>query len=274
MRRTAFLLLLLAGCEPSLKIAMPARATDAEPTTSTIAASGVVRGRVSWQGPRPTFEPITVYQPTARSFANPRNVIICNDGTVMGAVVFLRKVPTTKAWSAAPASVEIDHDGLYFLETGTRTNTSFLRLGDTLTMTTRLEGITGVRGRGADFFTRMLPSPSEEATRICIQPGRVELTSASGQFWSCLDLFVCEHPHYAKTDAQGEFRFREVPVGEFEIVCWHPNWRFVGHERNPETGVIVRKTYAPAAEKRSAVRVTENDTTTVDFMLADEDFRR
>ena len=49
-------------------------------------------------------------------------------------------------------------------------------------------------------------------------------------------MFVCDHPYYAVTDADGRFRFPSVPAGQYELVAWHPNWVVAHTERNPENG--------------------------------------
>lgn len=264
----------LVGCDRALTVNLPARQSivNSEPQTS-VTATGTIVGQVRWSGELPNFEPIAVFDPTSRSLPNPRNASIGKDRSVAGAVVYLRNVPATeKSWPHAAVSVEVNADGLHFRESARKSNTAFVRVGDSIAIRSALDGITGVRGRGADFFTFMLPKLSDETRRVCSQPGRVELTSASGQFWSCLELFVCEHPFYATTDANGGFTFTDVPVGEYEIVCWHPNWRFVGHERNPESGIIVRKKYAPAVEKRTKVAVEVRQSAKVGFALQATDF--
>ncbi|MBY0457653.1 MAG: carboxypeptidase-like regulatory domain-containing protein, partial [Gemmataceae bacterium] len=54
----------------------------------------------------------------------------------------------------------------------------------------------------------------------------------------------------------GRFTFDQVPAGRYELVVWHPNWATTGHERNPETGLVQRVSYAPPLEFTREVTAT------------------
>jgi hypothetical protein len=124
-----------------------------------------------------------------------------------------------------------------------------------------------LRGRGVAYFTLAFPDPNKELTKTFNTPGRVELSSAAGYHWARANLFVCEHPYFALTDREGRFRFEQVPAGPVSVVAWHPNWHAAKQERDPETGLVSRTTYAAALEVSASASVEVGRTTTADVKL-------
>jgi hypothetical protein len=278
MTRLALLLPLLAvGCDGSLAVNIP---SPAEPVPLPAndrfdpAACGTVAGRVRWVGELPDVSPLPISRflgtMTQKEIVpHPNAPRFSADGGVRTAVVFLRGVDPRRAKSqpATNVRVDVESQGLVVVQDGGRQRVGFVPVGSEVAFANGIDAISGVRARGASFFTLMLPAANDTTRRVLSQPGRVELTSASGQFWAAADIFACEHPYFARTDDAGRFALADVPDGEYELVCWHPNWHARGHERDPETGQMVRMSYLPPVEKRSTVRVVAGKTTTADFTL-------
>ena len=285
MPRSFFLFLLVAaaGCDNSLAVNLP-RPVEHHPMSHDHfdpQRTGTITGTVTWAGELPAVEPIKLSRFDNRGMQveavpNPNAPNLAADRRVQSAVVFLRGVDVERAKpaTARPTRVEVEANRLSLVQDGTRTRTAFVPIGTDVSIGSTLDRITGVRGRGADFFTTMLPDANAVTRRTFARPGRVELTSASGLYWTIADLFVCEHAYYARTDAAGRFTLPDVPEGEYEIVCWHPNWHVVGTERDPETAMVARQLYGPAVEKAARVRVTVSGTVTTDFAVTSADFGR
>lgn len=279
--RCLFLLLLAAaGCDNSLAVNLPAPAEPGETSHDQFDPQrvGTISGRVTWAGGVPTVEPIRLMRFEARGLQvqtvpNP-NAPRVSDRGVQSAILFLRGVDPrrAKAMAAVPTTVEAEPTRLSVVQNGVRHRTAFVPVGAEVSLVSKLDGITGIRGRGANFFTAMLPEANAESHRALPIAGRVELTSAGGHYWMLADLFVCEHAYYARTDDAGRFALPDVPEGEYELVCWHPNWHIVGVERDPETALMVRQLYAPAVEKVVRVRVTAHGTATAEVTLTAADF--
>lgn len=276
---TRFLCLLFvaaaAGCDNSLAVHLPQPAETATASHDRFdpTHTGTIRGRVTWAGDQPTVPPVTISRFDSRglqveTLPNPNAPDVAADGAVRSAVVFLRGVDASRAkpMPTAATTVELDAMRLSVVQNGTRFRTAFVPVGAEVAVSSKLDAITGVRGRGADFFTRMLP-PAADIRRTFVRPGRVELTTASGQYWAAADLFVCEHAYFARPDAAGRFTLADVPNGEYELVCWHPNWHIAATERDPETAMIARQKYAPPVEK--LVRVSVPGTADVTLSAAD-----
>ena len=103
--------------------------------------------------------------------------------------------------------------------------------------------------------------------------GLVELSSGAGQFWMRAYLFVDDHPYYARTGADGRFTLSQAPPGDYELVCWMPDWREAGHEIDAETRLVTRLTFGPPLEVVQPVRIDSGKTATVDFTLSLDSFK-
>ena len=261
MRRTnRFLplaLLFIVGCDSE------AGPVHIEPTpapaksTFDPANCGTITGRVTWDGPKP-FAPSFIYgvpKPDGsfdvRLIPNP-NVPAIDDTShaIAGAVVFLRKIDpaATKPWDHPPVRVEMQDRGIQVVQGDSRRRVGFVRRGDAVAMLSMEPAYHVLRARGSAYFSLAFPEPDQPLTRTFDKLGRVELSSGAGYYWASADLLVVDHPYYTVADRDGRFAFSQVPVGPVEVVAWLPGWDAVKQERDPETGLIFRQTYAPPLE--------------------------
>jgi hypothetical protein len=81
------------------------------------------------------------------------------------------------------------------------------------------------------------------------------LSSAAGFVAQRAYLFVTDHRFYARTDAAGKFAIEQVPPGDYELVCWLPNWRVKRWEREPEMGVVHRLFFEDGVEQIHRIKV-------------------
>ena len=167
-----------------------------------------------------------------------------HNGRLAEAVVYLAGVDPRRSapWKPAPVSVEVKR-GAPLVKAGDRTGrVGVVRRGDAVDLISReaVDPVTAgpalhsIRGRGAAFFTQMLPAPNRPVSRMLTDAGVVELSSGSGYYWLCAYLFVSDHPYAAVTGPDGAFDFADVPDGEYEAVCWVPNWHVDRFENDPE----------------------------------------
>jgi hypothetical protein len=129
-----------------------------------------------------------------------------------------------------------------------------------------------LRARGAAFFTLPLPRPQQPLARKLNHTGLVELTDGAGHYWAAADLFVCDHPYYTLTDRDGRFTLLSVPPGEYELFCWVRNWFPVTKERDPETGLIFRESYAAPVTKHIKTSVQPRSSGSARFTLSMAEF--
>ena len=275
------LLALVAGCEgePSaVSFAEPDLPAAPQPAASAFdpASCGKIAGRVSWTGQLPAAPPFIYGVPKReggfdiRLIPNPnRPDIDAKSQAIAGAVVFLRGVnpAAAKPWDLPPVTVDLKDRNIAIRQgdSGPR-RVGFVRRGDKVSMASKEPVYHVLRGRNAAYVSLTFPDPDQPLSRTFDRPGRVELSSGAGYYWASADLFVTDHPYYTVTDRAGHFAFEHVPAGAVEVVAWLPGWEVAKQERDPESGMVVRQTYAPP--KEVAKRVTAAPGTAADAAIS------
>jgi hypothetical protein len=218
--------------------------------------AGTVRGRVAWAGEVPRVPRLQVPtdpmvpHPGLRKgdWPNPHAPAI-DPATraVKGAVVWLRGIDPRRGrpWDHAPVRVVLRGQQLHVCRGDEEGGVGFVRRGDEVEVVSQDEVFHSLHAGGAEFFTLPFPDRDRPRSRRLSHAGAVELSSASGYFWMRGHLFVDDHPYYALTDAEGRFALRDVPPGEYEAVCWLPDWRERSHERDPENSLVTRLFFRP-----------------------------
>jgi len=264
---------LAAGCNTE----SPAREGQATPqppanlgTAFDAAKTGTVAGRVTWNGAIPDVPEFLCCVPQKEGHGldfvkvdNPnRPRIDAKTHAVAGAVVFLRGVDPTasRPWDLPTVRVEMAQGAIVVVQGDRRDRVGFVHRGDGFTTLSAEASFHVLRGRGDAFFSLTLPEPGHPVARTLTNPGRVELSSGSGQYWARADLFVADHPYYAVTDAAGRFNFTHVPAGPVEVVAWLPGWNVARQDRDVDTTAIVRMTYTPPVERTANLIVTPGTT--------------
>lgn len=109
-------------------------------------------------------------------------------------------------------------------------------------------------------------------TSLGRRTGIIELRCNAGHPWMSAYVFVVNHPYYTVTNAAGRFELKDVPPGEYTLVCWHESWtpRFAKDPRGNITDVFYAK---PVTIERTVV-VTPNQAVTSDFVLSRESSKR
>lgn len=271
---------LAGGCgtePPAVANTPPPAAPPAAPSAFDPAACGKITGAVTWTGQLPVVAPVLVGKPRADGTGFEHRAVPLGYApridpahrAVAGAVVYLRAVDVGRAkpWDLPKAEVEF-RDGQIVVKQGERVGrTGFVRRGDSFAAQSTEPLPHTLRARGAAYLALPFPDPHMPLSRVLPTCGRVELTSASGSYWQSADLFVCDHPYYAETDADGRFQFTNVPDGNYDLVAWHPNWEVTRKELNPETGLPARLVYAPPLEVSRPVSVARGRTALANLTL-------
>ncbi|MCI0699811.1 MAG: carboxypeptidase-like regulatory domain-containing protein, partial [Planctomycetia bacterium] len=250
----------------------PELASEFDPTTC-----GTVTGLVTWTGPIPDVPPVQYIRPRKDGSGYDTDTLTLPNAPrvdwvtrgLEGAVVCLRGVNPTQArpWNLPPVSVEFRERQLLVIQGDRAGRTGFVRRGTAVSMQSTESDFHILRARGSAFFSLAFPDPHQPLSRPFDHPGRVELSSGAGFYWQSADLFICEHPYFAVTNAEGRFSFSEVPAGKYELVAWHPNWVITRTERNPESGLPNRLHYASALETARPVVVAQGRVSMVNLNL-------
>ena len=243
------------------------------------ATTGTITGRVVWEGDVPLVPSFRApVHPSGEAalmsrhdWPNPNAPVIDATGRgVVGAVVFLRGVDPQRSrpWDFAAARVEIRDYDYRVRQGGDESRIGFVQRGSAVEFVSRQSVFHAVRARGDAFFTLALPDAEQSHERVFDRPGVVELSSAAGYFWARLYLFVAETPYYARTNADGRFTLPQVPPGEYELVCWLPNWHEQARELDGDSFQITRLRFQPAVEEVRKVSVVSGKVTQTGFTLS------
>jgi hypothetical protein len=203
-------------------------------------------------------------------------------GGLADAVVWLRPVDLkrSKPWSIPPATVEVTRARMDVKQGGRAGSIGIVRRGEAVELvsreaidpTTKRPALHSVRGRGAAFFTQMVPDPDRPVRRTLPEDGVVELSSGSAYFWLRAYLVVSDHPYVAVTGADGSFELDQVPDGEYELIAWKANWYVERLDHDPEAFGPARLEFRPPVEKRAGVRVVAGQPASASVTFAAEDF--
>jgi hypothetical protein len=273
------LALLPAGCGEAVPgPAPPGPHADAAAAFDP-ATAGTVRGRVVWTGAVPLVPgyraPVSPLSEQSggppRPWPNPHAPAVDRRGCgVAGAVVFLRGVDPRRArpWDLPVVTVELRGFRVCIRQGDAEETTGFVRRGDAVEFRSAQRELDTLVARGDAFFALAFPPGGRPCTRVLGRRGTVELSSGAGHFWMRGHLFVDDHPYYARTDATGAFTLPQVPPGEYEVVCWHPDWHEAGHELDADTGLVARLFFRPPVTVRRPVRVRAGQKAEVSFTLS------
>ncbi len=277
---------LLLGCQEAPPPAAPSDEAPVEIGRHFHAAgAGTIEGHVLWSGPVPDVPPFVV-PPIQFGLAGPHdrlrwanpNVPVVDPTTrgVADVVVFLRGVDPARSrpWDHPAVEVEQRDFRLQVRQGTAVSRVGFVRRGDTITAVSRQNVFHALHGDGAAFFNLPFPDADRPSTRRLKERGLVELWSAANYYWMRAYLFVDDHPYYTRTNREGRFVLPAVPPGNFEVVCWIPNWLKDRHHRDPESAVIIRHFFRPPVERAQGIAMRRGESCTVEFTLSTTDFAR
>jgi len=266
------LLAAAAGCDgpaPEPESAPPSPAAIGEHFDP--ATVGSVSGRVTWDGPIPSFAQVLapVFLSTGveqRRYPHP-NVPDIDPQTraVRGAVVYLDGIEPSRSrpWDHAPIRVQVHEDRIAIMRGNVESRIGFVCCSDRVEFVSKDAAIHVLSARGAAFFGLPFPDPDRPLRRTLERPGLVDLSSAAGKYWHRAYLFVASHSYYALTDADGRFTLDNVPPGEYTLKCWLPNATVERNERDPNTGLILRFVHAPPLEWSQSILIPVGARTSV-----------
>jgi hypothetical protein len=269
----------IPGCdEPP---ASDAREDAAPPPPRPVALAGTLTGRITWSGELPRVPPYrSLFNPLSdpcdapqRLWPNPHAPDIDPDSRgVRNAVVFLRGIrpEAAPAWNHPPVQVEVRDHQLHVVQGKAARRTGFVHSGDRIEIVSRQAAFASLQARGACFFGLPLPDRDRVHKRRLNHTGVVELLSGAGHFWMRGWLFVLDHPLVAHPDEQGRFTLNGVPPGEYDLVCWLPDWREASREWDGDTARLWRLTFRPAREQVRQVRVQANEVCETSFVWTAE----
>lgn len=73
----------------------------------------------------------------------------------------------------------------------------------------------------SEVFNVIFRKPNTTAWETLDTPGLLEIRSEAGEPWLKSYVFVLPHRFFAITNDKGEFEFKDLPPGKYDLVLWH-----------------------------------------------------
>jgi hypothetical protein len=126
---------------------------------------------------------------------------------------------------------------------------------------------------GSADYNLPFPFANQTVSRTMNRDGLVDLRCNAGHVWMNAEMLVVQHPYYAVTDEDGNFKLTNVPPGDYEIEAWHEGWKVTGQGALYDVMTqmrVQRPIFSDPVEWTKKVTVPSNGTVDVKFMISDK----
>jgi plastocyanin len=224
-RITPFLLLpavlLVLGCPGD----DPDRPPPADQVQIDPATAGQVVGTISFDGERPAPQPIDMRGEAAcaeKHDGQPvdRPVAVGDGGGLKNVYVYVREGLPDGAWPAADEAVELDQNGCIY-----EPRVLGLQTGQTLRIRNSDGLLHNVNARPENQRGFNISQPTDMTTDRSFARAEVMIpVRCDVHGWMRAYIGVQDHPYFAVTEENGEYRIEDLPPGEYVIEAWHERY--------------------------------------------------
>jgi hypothetical protein len=242
---------------------------------------GSITGRVIWMGDPPQEASLTVPVPADMSGhcggnrkATGRLEIHPTSRGVNHAVVYLKEITQGKPMPAPGTNIATGEKAVldqvncayepHVLVVGQRTTLAIQSSDDTPHNVNARMGATQIFNLHFPKKGQRVEDP--ERTNVGRKTGVIELRCNVGHFWMSGSVLVVSHPYHSVTNEAGEFDLRDVPPGEYDLVCWHERW--TPRILNDANGKVAEMLYGRPHTFEQNVQVRAGEKTAVTFHLS------
>jgi hypothetical protein len=242
--------------------------------TVTVNDGGTIAGTVKWTGPVPKIPSVVINKdpeicdPQAQKKRDLERLIIASGGGVANTVVFLKDISKGKTMDLP--------EGRQFLNQKTCRYEPHVLLvpgNGTLQLKSSDPILHTVHMSGASDYNLPFPFANQTVTRTMNREGLVDLRCNAGHVWMNAEMLVVNHPYYAVTDEDGNFKLTNVPPGDYEIEAWHEGWKVTGQGALYDVMTqmrVQRPIFSDPVEWTKKVTVPANGTVDVKFAISDK----
>ena len=241
--------------------------------TIAVNDGGTITGSVKWTGTIPKLSTVAINKdpevcdPKAEKKRDLERLVISSNGGVANTVVFLKDISKGKA-------MDLPETRQFLNQKTCRYEPHVLLVPDngTLQLKSSDPVLHTVHMTGASDYNLPFPFANQTMSRTMNREGVVDLRCNAGHVWMNAEMLVVNHPYYAVTDEDGNFKLTNVPPGEYEIEAWHEGWKVTGqgalYDVMTQTRVS-RPIFSDPMEWTKKVTVPANGSVDVKFMISD-----
>ena len=232
-----------------------------------VSDGGTIAGEVKFIG-TPHIEKLEVGKDTRHCGSakiSPR-LSVDKSGGVENAVVMLLDVKEGKALEITAKAV-IDQKGCEYTP-----HVQAVSVGTQLEVVNSdavLHNVHAYNPQGRTLFNIAQPIKGQRTSskRMRFQkPGIYSFACDAGHIWMSAYVVAVEHPYYAVTDENGNFRIEDVPPGTYRIKMWHEGFSI--EKKEVSGGKIRNYHFEKPYEIVREVKVTPLGETLVEFELS------
>jgi hypothetical protein len=240
----------------------------------TVNDGGTITGTVKWSGPMPKIAAILINKdaevcdPQSQKKRDLERLLVGSNGGVANTVVFLKDISKGKA-------MDLPEEHQFLNQKTCRYEPHLLLVpaDGTLRIKSSDPVLHTVHMSGASDYNLPFPFANQTVSRTMNRSGLVDLRCNAGHVWMNAEMLVVNHPYYAVTDADGNFKLTNVPAGEYEIEAWHEGWKVTGEGAVYDVMTqmrVQRPVFSDPVEWTKKVSVPSNGTTSVNFVISDK----
>lgn len=240
----------------------------------TVNDGGTITGTVKWSGPMPKIAamPINkdteVCDPQSQKKRDLERLVVGSNGGVANTVVFLKDISKGKGMDLPE-----EHQFLNQKTCRYEPHVLLVPADGTLRIKSSDPVLHTVHMSGASDYNLPFPFANQTVSRTMNRSGTVDLRCNAGHVWMNAEMIVVNHPYYAVTDADGNFKLTNVPAGEYEIEAWHEGWKVTGEGAVYDVMTqmrVQRPVFSDPVEWTKKVSVSSNGTASVNFVISDK----
>lgn len=191
------------------------QAGDGKYEVVEVSNGGVIKGRVTYDGPVPTRTIIpTKNQDICGGMREDPEILVGAGGGVQDAVVYLEEIYQGKAWEKQTETPQIDNVNCRF-----KPYIQVIQPGDFNIHNSDpiLHNTHGFYDRRT-AFNLALPKEGQTITEQLERPGQVRI-ECDAHGWMLGWVYVAESPYYELAGDDGSFTIDNVPPGEYTVVA-------------------------------------------------------
>ncbi len=248
----------------ALLVASTGDAARTKYTQIPVTNGGTISGRVVWEGDRVTIAPMIINKnketcdTDGTGVRMSRRLLVSRSGGIANAVIYIDSIAEGKAME--PVDLLINQEGCRY-----RPHITIAPRKSKITLKSSDEILHNIHMLGAATYN--IPFPDKNSiTKTFRKVGLVRVQCDAGHGWMSAYIHVVNHPYYAVSDEEGNFKLTDVPPGDYTLKMWHEDWVVI-NEITKE-GEITGYEYGEPIEKSRKVKVDATGDTKVEFSLS------